>query len=346
VAGVADGLRPSSAFFDEVHELIGPNRERVHLVISNGLSKRADSLQFNTSTPGFDLESLAGKLHTHGLKVNSGEVVDDEYLFVWFGADPDKFDLTDPDGLRAAIRAASPAADAFCNIEDVAARFHQVALNEFIRYHLGGWTSNAQGWLPAGAWDTCTDPGALIPDGTDVVLGFDGSTNNDSTAIVVVSCTEVPHIDVVECWERPEGADREDWKVPIVDVEAAIRAACRRWRCREVVADPFRWARSLQLLESEGLPITEYPQTAARMTPATQRFYEAVMNKTVTHSGDPRLARHISNAVLKVDSRGQRIVKETTYSPRKIDLAVSAVMAFDRAAQPVEPEYDILKSVY
>jgi phage terminase large subunit-like protein len=69
------------------------------------------------------------------------------------------------------------------------------------------------------------------------------------------------------------------------------------------------------------------------MVPATQRFYESVVNKTITHSGDERLARHIGNCVLKVDSRGQRLAKDTKNSPRKIDLAVAAVMAADRAAQ-------------
>ena len=34
------------------------------------------------------------------------------------------------------------------------------------------------------------------------------------------------------------------------------------------------------------------------------------MNHTVTHDGDKRLARHVTNAVLKADSRGTRIVKE------------------------------------
>jgi len=64
--------------------------------------------------------------------------------------------------------------------------------------------------------------------------------------------------------------------VPVVDVEQAIRQACRRWRVLEIAADPFRWARSLQLLEGDGLPVMEYPQPPGRMTPATSRFYEAV----------------------------------------------------------------------
>jgi phage terminase large subunit-like protein len=117
-------------------------------------------------------------------------------------------------------------------------------------------------------------------------------------------------------------------------------------RCRECCADPFRWQRSLQMLEAQGVPVVEYPKTASRLTPATARFYEAVLGLQLTHSGDARLKRHLENAVLKVDARGQRITKETKYSSRRIDLAVAAVMSFDRAAQPDPNDYDILQSVY
>ena len=345
VAGTSDGMRPSTAIFDEVHELVGPNRERVHLIVSNGCAKRVGSLQLNTSTPGFDKETVAGRLHDHGVKVNSGEVDDDEFLFVWWGCPADRYDLDTHAGLLACIRDANPAADLFLNVNDVAARKYQVPLNEWLRYHAGLWTTNAAAWLPADAWDACAAPGVTIPDGAEICLGFDGSVSNDSTAIVAVSCGPVPHIEVVQCWERPEGATAEDWRVPVEDVEDAIRAACRRWRCREVVADSFRWEASLQRLESEGLPVVRFPQSTARMTPASQRFYSAVVDRQLTHSGDPRLARHLANACLKIDARGQRITKETKYSSRRIDLAVSAVMAFDRAQAPAEPDYDIMRSV-
>ena len=69
------------------------------------------------------------------------------------------------------------------------------------------------------------------------------------------------------------------------------------------------------------------------MTPATARFYEAVVNGVLTHFGDSRLARHIGNAVLREDARGARLAKEYRDS-RRIDAAVAAVMAHDRAAAP------------
>ena len=91
----------------------------------------------------------------------------------------------------------------------------------------------------------------------------------------------------------------------------------------------------MQILEAERLPVLAYPQSPQRMTPATTRLYEAVVNHTVTHDGASRLARHIANARLKADARGARLVKEHRFSGRKIDLAVAAVMAHDRAVQIV-----------
>jgi phage terminase large subunit-like protein len=57
-----------------------------------------------------------------------------------------------------------------------------------------------------------------------------------------------------------------------------------------------------------------------------------VVNRTVTHSGDSRLARHIGNATVRTDNRGTRIYKEHKHSSRRIDLAVCAIMAHSVAA--------------
>ena len=77
---------------------------------------------------------------------------------------------------------------------------------------------------------------------------------------------------------------------------------------------------------------TKFPQSPQRMTPGTAGLYEAVVNSTVTHSGDPRLARHVANARVRTDNRGIRIYKEQQHSTRRIDLAVCAIMAHSVAA--------------
>jgi hypothetical protein len=200
------------------------------------------------------------------------------------------------------------------------------------RYYLNQvWAAANEEWLPVGSWGGVKDESVEIPEGSAVILAVDGSYNDDSTAVMVASCSSIPHLEVVGCWEQPEAQEGE-WTVPILEVEEAIRAACKRWRVRELCFDPYRWARTMQVLKNDGLPVVEFPQSPERMIPAAQRFQEAVLNGTLTHTGDDRLARHVGNVVVKESSRGLQIRKETKWSPRKIDLAVAAVMAHDRAA--------------
>ena len=63
------------------------------------------------------------------------------------------------------------------------------------------------------------------------------------------------------------------------------------------------------------------------MAPACTAFYSAVMEETLTHDGDPRMARHISNAIVQTSSWGDFITKPDAKSPAKIDLAVAAIVA-------------------
>ena len=129
-------------------------------------------------------------------------------------------------------------------------------------------------------------------------------------------------------------------------MENAIIDFCKYHNVKEIACDPFRWQRSMQVLQDVGLPVVEWPSTsAARMIPACAKFYDAVVSEKLTQDGDALLARHISNAVVKIDRLGPRIVKEHRGSPRKIDAAVASIIAFDRAtvsrndSEPLVPEF-------
>jgi len=172
--------------------------------------------------------------------------------------------------------------------------------------------------------------GQPVPDGAEVVIALDGSFSDDTTALLVATVSVEPHVDTVAVWERPAGD--ESYRVPVADVEDAIRAACRRWQVVEVIADPFRWTRTLQALAAESLPVVEFPHSPSRLTAATTDLYSAAVNGKLTHSGDATLARHVGNAVICEDARGMRLAKASrSRNARKIDLAACLVMAHSRA---------------
>jgi phage terminase large subunit-like protein len=338
-AGTNDGKRPTFFVADELHEWIG-NKERVHLVLSNGRAKRNDAWELAISTAGWDTTSLLGKLYAHGKRVQAGEEEDPTFLFEWLEASKD-FDLSDPQQLREAICSCNPGIGHWLKLENIVEKYHTIPEHEFRRYFLNQWTSAPTRWLPAEAWDACSVKAHDIGEHDRVVLGFDGSYSGDSTAIVGATMDPVPHLFVVAAWEKPEGV--ADWKVDSLDVEQAIRNFCASHTVESIACDPHRWQRSLSLLEQEGLPIIAWPShSASYMSPACQAFERAVIAGQLTHDGDERLAKHISNCVVKVDSRGPRITKDYKDSSRKIDIAVAAVIAHDLS----ERYRDVLKPTY
>lgn len=328
-----EGLNPTTVVFDEVHAQ--PTRE-LWDVMALAMGARIEPLMIGITTAGVrsdstGRDSLCYSLYQYGQRVARGEITDPTFFMAWW-------EPRSPQADHRAVstwREANPGFGDLVSEEDFRSGVLRTMEPEWRTKRCNQWVSSAETWMPAGKWDACA-AARPVPDGAEVLLGFDGSFSNDSTALVVVQAPtgddEHPHIDVVECWERPPDAG-QDWRVPVMAVEEAIRAACRRWQVREIVCDPARWARTYAVLEEEGLPVVEYPQSPQRMIPATQRFYEAVLNRTLTHSGDPRLARHIENCVIHTDSRGSRLRKDSKNSPRKIDLAISAVMGYDRACK-------------
>jgi phage terminase large subunit-like protein len=314
------GWNPTLAIVDELHVVT----EDVYESMAARAGKRERSLLLAISTPprNGDTDGVMWRLVSHGR-----EGGDPSFYFAEFAA-PAGCDVDD----EQAWHIANPALGDFLYLDALRATRKTMRESTFRAWRLGQWPQvSDNAWLPPGAWDACSKSVATDLNGAEVVLGFDGSFSGDCTALVAVTIGPTPHVELVNLWEAPEGA--RDWRVPILEVEQAIRDACRRWRVRAIVADPYRWQRSLELLDGEGLPVEEFPQSPARMTPATTRFYEAVVNQALTHGGDARLARHISNAVLKEDPRGARLAKEHKHSRRRIDAAVAAVMALHRAGE-------------
>lgn len=322
-----EGLNATLVVYDELHA--APNDE-LYYVMSLGSGTRIDPLLVTITTAGtkYDTtgqESICYRRYQYGKQVASGEVDDPSFYFVWYGA-PDGADYRD----EKVWEAANPAYGDFLDPDDFRHALGSVGENEFRTKRLNQWVSAVQAWLPPGSWLACCHDEEFIAPGKGVVLGFDGSRVGDSTALVAVTVEPEPKIKVLGLWQKPYDLEGE-WSVPRGEVKDTIRKACRDYQVREIAFDGYGWLDAMEELESEDLPVVEFPQTLTRMGPATQRFYEMVTNRKLRHDGDPRLARHLENAQLKTDARGSRLQKDARNSPRKIDLAVAAVMAVDRA---------------
>ena len=328
-----EGLNPSRVIMDELHA--HKNRELFD-VFSLAMGNRGNIGQLvaittaGVKSDATGSDSIAYTLYQYGKKVALGEIVDPSFFMAWWEADQEA-DHRDP--LQWAK--ANPGFDDIVAKADFESAVKRTPEAEFRTKRLNQWVSSQISWLPNGAWDVCA--ANELPDpNPEIMVGFDGSFSGDTT--VLVGCTvpkeedEKPHVFLIKAWERRDGIDDDTWRVPIQEVEQTIIEFCASHNVREVACDPYRWQRSMEVLADYGIPIVEYPSTSARrMVTACAKFFDYVTDERMTHDGNPLLARHLSNAVTKSDALGVRIVKENRNSSRRIDAAVAAVIALDRA---------------
>lgn len=328
-----EGLSPTMVLADELHAW--PNRD-LYDVMALAMGARVDPLMLIVTTAGVrtdttDADSIAYTLWQYGCRVASGEVDDPTFYLAWWSA-PGGCALDD----RAAWSDANPGLGVVLDPDELGGQAKKAMAGgmseaEFRIKRLNQWVASTdQPALPGRSWEACAAP-RTVDRGTPVVLGFDGSWTGDSTAIVGATIEAVPHLFVVESWERP--SDNPHWRVDAATVDAAVRRAMVTYDVAEFAADPHEWRASLQAWEADGLPVTEWVTgSLPRIIPAWKDFYAAVMEGRITHDADPRLARHVGNAVLRIDRHGARPTKEHKDSTRKIDLLIAAVIAYDRAA--------------
>lgn len=336
-----EGLSPTLVIMDELHAL--PNRELFD-VMQLGMGARREPLLLAITTAGVKADatgqdSIAYSLYQYGQKVIRGEYDDPSFFMAWWEASLES-DHRDPETWKLA----NPAFGDLNSIEDFESAVKRTPEAEFRTKRTNAWVSSQTAWLPNGAWEARESNREVNKD-VPVILGFDGSFSGDASVIMGVTIEDEPHVFLVKAYEK-QPTDSDEWRVDSLEVENAIIEACQRYNVKEIACDPFRWQRSMQVLQDAGLPVVEWPSTsAARMIPACAKFYDAVVGEKLTQDGSPLLTRHISNAVVKIDRLGPRIVKEHRGSPRKIDAAVASIIAFDRAtvsrndSEPLVPEF-------
>ncbi len=312
------GWDPSLLIVDELHVVT----EAVWEAVTSMSGKRPESLTLAISTPSTSPDCIMWRLVEHGR-----DATDPSFFLREFAA-PDGCATDD----RQAWRVANPALGDFLAVDGMESARRTLREPVFRQLRLGQWVSGSEAWLPFGAWDACVLADQPVPAGSRVVLAFDGSASGDSTALVGCTLTATPHVFLVALFENPGD---QQWRVPRSDVDLAVANAFDRYDVVELAADPWGWRSELEAWakrHGERRVIEWNTALAQRMAPATDRFYAAVVDRTLTHDGDRRLAAHLAHAVAKRTPMGDLIAKDKKNSPRKIDAAVAAIVALDRAA--------------
>jgi phage terminase large subunit-like protein len=314
-APLQHGLNPSLVVIDELH---AHKNAELYYALTTGQLARENPLVVSITTAGFDRESILWQVYEHGRRLRAeGREREERFLFRWWQA-PDDCKLDD----EAAWRAANPST--WIDLEDLRRERGRLPEHIFRRLHLNQWTESEETWLTEGMWAACRESGARIPDGArGVVLGVDAALRYDSAAVNAV-------------WRRPDGKVIVESTVidpptgrdlDMAVLENVVRDCARKWRVAHVAYDRMMFVRSAQMLEDEGLPMLEFPQTNERMAPASARLYDAIAQREIVHNGDQTLARHVAAGAAVDTERGWRLTKRK--ARQRVDALIALVMAHE-----------------
>lgn len=312
--GALHGHDPSLLIVDELHVVT----EQVWEAITSMAGKRPESLTLAISTPASSADSVMWRLVEHGRRG------DDPSFYLKEYAAPPNCDADD----RQAWRTANPALaceQPFLAEDGIASVRRTLREPVFRQLRLGQWVTGVDTWLPFGAWEACASEQSIRG---PITAGFDGSASGDSTALV--GCTMDGHIFLIGLWENDGDPN---WRVPREDVSAAVDLMFERYEVLSLACDPWGWRSEIESWAKKygETRVLEYNTGfVARMAPATDRFYQAVVDGSLTQDGDPRLTAHMSHCVVRTTAQGDVIMKDKRTSPRKIDASIAAVIAFDR----------------
>ncbi len=307
------GRNPTMAIADEVHEV----DEAVWDAMALATGTRPAPLILGLTTAGGDRDSLLWRLLEKG---RAG----DASIRLWEWSAPPGADVRD----ESAWAAANPGLGDILAVEHLRTVVETTREAVFRRYHMNEWTGVLDAWLPWGVWEPLADPSRMIEG--PITVAFDGSASGDSTTLV--GCTiDDPHLFMLGAWQAPNDPR---WRVPRADVDDRVTEVMETFDVRELSCDPWGWRSEIEEWGRRwpGRVLELPTNIPSRMGPACDRLFAAISEGTVSHDGDQVLATHMRNAVAKSTAHGDLITKERKNSRRKIDAAVSAVIAFDRAA--------------
>jgi phage terminase large subunit-like protein len=309
-ARLAHGPSPSMAILDELWVHSSPE---LYEAFASAGAARLQPLVISITTAGWSKETIAHRLYERGRRSRSRT-----FHFVWYQA-KEGSRIDD----RKQWRAANPSRWVTAAYMESELRRARQLGNEaqFRRWHLNQWSSGEELAIPVELWDACGGR-PKIADGATVIVGVDSAPKRDTTAIAVVHVGEdrVHHARVAHM-----AADPDTGYLDYGLLEAALRDLARRYDVERILVDPYNMMRSLTLLLDEGLPVEEFPQTDARMVPASMNLYELVSAKRLRHGGARELRVQAMNAGRRTTERGWRFEKRK--SAGVIDGIVALAMA-------------------
>lgn len=188
--------------------------------------------------------------------------------------------------------------------------------------------------MPETLWLPNPDPG------TQICVGFDGSENDDWTALQCETfdgLTFTPRYgpDQVPAVWNP---DEHGGQIPRDQVHVAVAELFDRYRVSRMYCDPHDWYSEIGewSIEYGDSHVFEWPTNkVGRMYPEIRRFETDLAQGRIQHDGCPLAERSAANAK-KVAKFNQQYVLGKPSNHQKIDVIMARILAHTAAADARE----------
>ncbi|MCW7984094.1 terminase [Streptomyces platensis subsp. clarensis] len=358
-ASSAEGARAVFAIMDQTEEWKQGNggKRFAEVIRKNAAKINGTTLESpNAYTPGEG--SVAEESAAFYKNILEGRALDNGLLYDHREADSDT-DLDDElsvmKGLAQAYGDSADVNGGWVDLKRLAAERLDPAMPPqiFRAYFLNQITHASDSWLSEPELKGVADPDTELEPGTSITLGFDGSRKRargvaDATALVGCRVSD-GHLFSLGVWEQPDGPAGRNWEVPKSEVHAAVAEAFKTYNVVGFFADPAKWesdvgeweakyiSKHLQIRASQAHPIEFWMNggRAVTIVRATEKLHNAIIDREITYDGSHVLTRHFLNARRRPGQKGLQIAKDFPDSPRKIDAAVAAILAFEARSHAV-----------
>lgn len=349
-----EGKRPTFVIMNETQWWVEANDGKaMAMVIEGNVTKSAygtcRALRIcNAHVPGQD--SVGEDDWEAYLKISAGKAMDTGVLYDALEAPsttpvseippPDE----DPEGFEAGVEALKAGLEVargdavWLDIDNIVSSILDIRnpVSESRRKFLNQVNASEDAWISPVEWDRLTQDVRLEP-GDTITLGFDGSKSSDHTALSACRVSDGA-VFLIKAWDPenyPEG------EIPREEVDAVVRSAFERYKVvafradvREFEAYVDAWGkdykRKLKVNASPNNPVAfDMRGQKKKFALDCERFLDAVLEEELVHNGDPALRWYILNAHrFPTNYDAVSIRKESKDSSRKIDAAVTAVLAY------------------
>lgn len=331
-ADTADGWGGTLALIDELHRM---KDGELYGVLYDGLGPRSGQL-ITISTAGDSFDSPLGELRAKAYALPNMKrkgahryVTNGAFSMHEWALEPDQ----DRENLRL-VKQANPAP--WMTSPKLKKRRASPSMTEaqWARFACGVWGLGGDPAFSRKVWDSLPDGDQPAP-GAQITMGFDGARRRDGTALV--GCDLMSgHLFVLGYWQRPADAD-DEWEVPEAEVDEVVDYAMTNWEIVRFYGDPPYWESALDRWAGHygsHRVIRWWTNRIKATAIALRGFRNDMTPERMSHDGDPKLAEHIGNAIrhetkMREDDQPLWVIrKDSRDSPRKIDLAMAAMLAW------------------